>query len=196
MIADLGMAKSLSEASGYTVTAGTPAYMAPEQALGQGFDQRADVYAVAAVTYTLLAGSPPFSGSGLVEIAERSRTGTPTPLGLDAAGAVDRELAAALSFDPALRPGSAGELAVRLDRLADQVSEVGAAETPTTRPAPTTRQNPAPATSPTPRPTAVEAGAPRARMEPRTPVTGVLVGAVALATVVAAATWLLLTVLG
>ncbi len=42
LVADLGSAKLLAEASGYTVTTGTPAYMAPEQA-GQpgGFDGRA-----------------------------------------------------------------------------------------------------------------------------------------------------------
>lgn len=132
VIADLGMAKSLSEASGYTVTAGTPAYMAPEQALGLGFDQRADVYSVAAVTYTLLAGQPPFSGSGLIEIAERSRSSRPPPLGLDDTGAIDAELSAALSFDPNDRPGSAGELAVRLDQLADgDTASPGSADRPT-----------------------------------------------------------------
>lgn len=129
VVADLGMAKSLSEASGFTVTAGTPAYMAPEQALGLGFDHRADVYAVGAVTYAMLSGRPPFSG-GLTEIAERARAGPPEPLGLDQSGALDAELARALSADPDQRPASARELAERLDRWAQSWSGSTRPETP------------------------------------------------------------------
>lgn len=118
VVADLGMAKTLSEASGFTLTAGTPAYMAPEQAQGRGFDHRADVYAVAAVTYAMLAGRPPFSGDGLAEIAEAALSQTALPLHLDDNGAIDAELAQALSGDPADRPATAAEMADRLDTLA------------------------------------------------------------------------------
>ncbi len=60
LVADLGSAKRLADASGYTVTTGTPAYMAPEQAGGIGdFDARADVYSLAVVTWELLTGDRP-----------------------------------------------------------------------------------------------------------------------------------------
>lgn len=190
VIADLGMAKSLAEASGYTLTVGTPAYMAPEQALGLGFDQRADVYGIAAVTYTLLAGQPPFPGAGLVEIAERSRDGDPPPLGLGPA--VDRVLADALAYDPDRRPASAGELAGVLNRLADLVEDPEVAEDlPALRP--TTRRVPAGssvAALTTAEPVPVPAVA---TVRPRT---GVVVAiAVALAVVVALLTWVLLSYL-
>ncbi|MGO1973769.1 MAG: serine/threonine-protein kinase [Propionibacteriaceae bacterium] len=121
VVADLGMAKTLSEASGFTLTAGTPAYMAPEQAQGRGFDHRADVYAVAAVTYAMLAGHPPFTGTGLAEIAEAALSQTAPPLHLDEDGAIDTELARALAGDPEGRPATAAHLAERLDELAGVV---------------------------------------------------------------------------
>ncbi len=56
MVADLGVAKALVHASGLTDVVGTPAYMAPEQAIGGGVDERADVHGLAAVAYHLLTG--------------------------------------------------------------------------------------------------------------------------------------------
>lgn len=121
VIADLGMAKALAESSGLTVTAGTPAFMAPEQAHGaKGFDERADVYAAAAVTYSLLTGRPPYGGNGgLMSIATRDPKLTPAPVaGLTRTPrALDDLLRAALAHDPARRPRTALELAERLDGI-------------------------------------------------------------------------------
>jgi eukaryotic-like serine/threonine-protein kinase len=70
MVADLGVAKAMQHASGLTHVVGTPAYMAPEQAIGGGIDVRADVYALAAVTYHLLTGRVAYAGtlSGLASL--------------------------------------------------------------------------------------------------------------------------------
>jgi serine/threonine protein kinase len=60
LVADLGLAKSIAQASGFTVIAGTPGYMAPEQSLpGGGLDVRADVHAIGAMTYQMLTGHAP-----------------------------------------------------------------------------------------------------------------------------------------
>ena len=59
VIADLGLSKRLAEASGFTLAAGTPGYMAPEQSSGLDLDHRVDVYGVAATVYDLLTGTKP-----------------------------------------------------------------------------------------------------------------------------------------
>jgi serine/threonine protein kinase len=63
MVADLGVAKAILHASGLTHVVGTPAYMAPEQAVGLGVDERADVYALAAVTYQMVTGALAHTGT-------------------------------------------------------------------------------------------------------------------------------------
>ncbi|HEX2451037.1 MAG TPA: protein kinase [Gemmatimonadales bacterium] len=67
LVADFGIAKAVSAAGGERLTQtgmaiGTPYYMSPEQAMGEGMDGRADQYSLACVLYELLAGQPPFTG--------------------------------------------------------------------------------------------------------------------------------------
>ncbi len=53
---------SKSGATEHGAVLGTPAYMPPEQAEGNPVDERADVYALGALLYHVLAGAPPYSG--------------------------------------------------------------------------------------------------------------------------------------
>jgi len=99
---------------------GTPAYMPPEQARGASVDARADVYALGAVLYHLLAGAPPYTGKRAMDVITNVLTRDPEPLAARAPG-VPADLLAivnkAMARDPSDRYASAGELAADLKRF-------------------------------------------------------------------------------
>lgn len=77
MVADLGLGKALDMSSRLTLIAGTPTYAAPEQARGEPLDARADEYALAALSYLLIAGRAPYAHAALSAAAA---PGPPPPL--------------------------------------------------------------------------------------------------------------------
>jgi len=62
------------------MTLGTPAYMAPEQAVGDAVDARTDLFAVGVMLYELLAGVTPFAGDSAVQVMTNLVTKPPPPL--------------------------------------------------------------------------------------------------------------------
>jgi eukaryotic-like serine/threonine-protein kinase len=63
------------------VSLGTPQYMSPEQAMGeQGVGPRSDIYSLGAVTYEMLVGEPPFTGSSSQAVVAKMVTEQPRPL--------------------------------------------------------------------------------------------------------------------
>jgi serine/threonine-protein kinase len=83
LVADFGIALALANAGGSRITQtglslGTPQYMSPEQATGdRAIDARTDVYSLGAVTYEMLAGEPPHTGSTSQAIIARVLTEKP-----------------------------------------------------------------------------------------------------------------------
>jgi formylglycine-generating enzyme required for sulfatase activity/Leucine-rich repeat (LRR) protein len=78
-ITDFGLARAADDASisQSGIIAGTPMYMAPEQALGHKIDQRADLFSLGSVLYQMVAGRPPFRANGTVAVLKRVAEDTP-----------------------------------------------------------------------------------------------------------------------
>lgn len=131
LVTDFGVAKAVSEATGQLrittagLTLGTPAYMAPEQAVGEpNLDQRVDIYALGAMGYELLTGKIPFTGKTAQQVLAAHVTQPPVPVEQHRA-AVPPELSAVimkcLAKDPADRWQSGEQLLTQLEPLAASI---------------------------------------------------------------------------
>jgi eukaryotic-like serine/threonine-protein kinase len=76
-LADLGVASEENDPEGESI--GTPAYMSPEQLLGESIDHRADQFALGIVLYQMLAGARPFDGDDGRPAIQRIRRDPPRP---------------------------------------------------------------------------------------------------------------------
>jgi Tol biopolymer transport system component len=103
------------------VAFGTPAYMAPEQITGDPrVDHRADIYALGALAYELLAGRPPFVGATRDDVLAGHLSRVPSPVTTQRSDvpALAELVMACLAKDPNDRPQTANDLVARLERLA------------------------------------------------------------------------------
>ena len=127
VVTDFGIAKALEASKTHTpggtltqagVSIGTPMYMAPEQALGDTIDARADLYAWGVVAYELLAGRPPFVETSAQKLIVAHVLDQPAPLATQAPSAPSAlaELVMhCLAKDVAHRPQTAAALIAALD---------------------------------------------------------------------------------
>jgi serine/threonine-protein kinase len=123
-VLDFGMVKWHGDGRGDValtadhVVGGTPAYMAPEQAVGEMVDGRADIYALGCVAYWLLTDQQVFTGRGAVEIMAQHVKTEPVPPSrrteLPVPPALESVVLACLAKDPNERPQTADGLAAAL----------------------------------------------------------------------------------
>jgi serine/threonine protein kinase len=81
-ITDFGLARTADDVllTQHGVVAGTPTYMAPEQARGDAIDHRADLFSLGSVLYALCTGDPPFSGSSAIAVLRQVIDQVPQPI--------------------------------------------------------------------------------------------------------------------
>jgi serine/threonine protein kinase len=133
-VLDFGIVKALQEPiSGDTtptlialtaehVVRGTPAFIAPEQALGgRPVDHRADIYGTGCLAYWLLTGQLVFTGQTAMQLIMQHAQATPQPPStrteLHIPEELDAIVLACLAKDPSDRPQTARELARRLEAV-------------------------------------------------------------------------------
>ena len=125
MVTDFGIARAASEEGGtsrLTATGaaiGTPAYMSPEQCVGdRDIDGRSDLYSLGAVAYQMLAGEPPFSGNNTPSVMMKQVTEAPMPLRRrrpEVPEDLERIVMRLLAKDPAARFADGAALVDALD---------------------------------------------------------------------------------
>ncbi len=127
-VLDFGLVKTMPEAgedstklTAADLTTGTPAYMAPEVALGEDIDRRADIYSLGCVAYWLLTGRLVFDGESPMKVMLLHIDSEPAPPSQVSELAISRSMddvvLACLAKDPAARPATATEVSDLLQKV-------------------------------------------------------------------------------
>jgi serine/threonine protein kinase len=119
-ITDFGLARMTDDVAltQNGVVAGTPEYMAPEQARGELVDHRSDLFSLGSVLYAMCTGVPPFSGSSAVAVLRQVSDQTPRSVrevNPDIPAWLDVFVRRLMEKDPAKRFESAAEVAALLE---------------------------------------------------------------------------------
>jgi serine/threonine-protein kinase len=124
MVTDFGIARAVSEGADARLTAtgmaiGTPAYMSPEQSMGEReVDGRSDLYSLGVVAYQMLTGVPPFEAPSTPALLVKHLSERPDPIEFrrpDAPPDLARAVMLLLEKEPANRFPSAAALAAALE---------------------------------------------------------------------------------
>lgn len=124
-LADFGIAKTLGLAT-LTQTGdvvGTAAYMAPEQALGEGLDARSDLYSLGCVLFEMVAGQRPFAGDNAARLIFshiNDLPSLPRRVAVEISPALEEIIFRLLEKDPNRRYQSADELLEAIDHAEEQ----------------------------------------------------------------------------
>jgi len=135
VLTDFGIARIVS---GPTMTAsgsmvGTPAYMSPEQGLGQPGDHRSDIYSLGVVLYQLVTGTVPFSADTPIAIVLRHVNDPllpPSSLNPEVPEGLERIIYKALAKSPEERYQSVEEMKAHLDDLVGAAVALAASQEP------------------------------------------------------------------
>lgn len=112
-LADFGISRVLKSTHKSVVTAGTPAYMAPE-AFDRTRNQQTDLWSVGVILYQMLSGRLPFDGDDITELYGAIRNEEPPPLPTAIPEWLQQIVAKALTKDPRQRYQTAAEMRAAL----------------------------------------------------------------------------------
>jgi serine/threonine-protein kinase len=132
-ITDFGLASLAGGVEGAEVGAGTPGYMAPEQAAGREVTVRSDVYALGLVLYELFTGKRAFEASSLADLRRLQEQSSPTTPASHVEGldpSVERAILRCLEREAAQRPASPLAVAASLPGGDPLAAALAAGETP------------------------------------------------------------------
>ncbi len=124
MVTDFGIARAITDGADARLTAtgmaiGTPAYMSPEQSMGdREIDGRSDLYSLGVVGYQMLTGDLPFEAQSTPALLVMHLSERPEPVGErcpDAPPDLDRAVMLLLEKEPANRFPNAGALVTALE---------------------------------------------------------------------------------
>jgi eukaryotic-like serine/threonine-protein kinase len=133
-LTDFGTARRLDGSADMTLEgqiAGTATFMAPERAMGQGDDRRADIYSLGATLYCLIDGQPPFVRDNPLDVIAAHLHEQPTPLHERVAGVgvgVTGLVARMMAKEPAARFQRYDELIAAFETLLAREAAAGAGE--------------------------------------------------------------------
>jgi serine/threonine-protein kinase len=132
-ITDFGLALSSDDALGRSETAGTPAYMAPEQIAKGEASVRSDIYSLGLVLYELFTGRLPYQATTPIEWRRahlESSPRTPSSVVKDIDPVVEKAILRCLQKDPAQRPSSVRQVAAAFPGGDPLAAALAAGETP------------------------------------------------------------------
>ena len=132
-ITDFGLALNRDDATGRSETAGTPAYMAPEQIAKGEASVRSDIYSLGLVFYELFTGRLPYQATSPLEWRRahlESSPRTPSSVVKDIDPVVESAIMRCLQKDPALRPSSVRQVAATFPGGDPLAAALAAGETP------------------------------------------------------------------
>ena len=132
-ITDFGLAALSENMGGEEVSAGTPAYMAPEQLAGIEVTQRSDIYSLGLVMYEMFTGKKAYEAASLGELLRLRETSSPSNISAlvkDIDPLTERVIQRCLEREPAKRPASAIQVAAALPGGDPLAAALAAGETP------------------------------------------------------------------
>jgi hypothetical protein len=122
-LGDFGIARFATQVSGSGRMMGTPAYLSPEQILGEPQNTRSDLFSLGIVLYQMVTGAAPFEGSSVSAVCAQILSAEPTPPSQRNPALppeIDRIILRCLAKTSADRYPSAEAFAASLDSLARQ----------------------------------------------------------------------------